>query len=119
MSRHDDERWVGGSRRGFRCGSSAAHQGRRNWTAEDGSSYNCEVDTFATSGTFTGDKDGDTGKWRGGGTTITMKWTAGGAVGLVFRGTFTKTPVKEYAGTFSLDGQNTPGVLVKGAVSGC
>ena len=44
---------------------------------------------------------GDSGAWSGGGATITVTWTAGQDDALVFSGTFTKTPIKEYKGSFN------------------
>jgi hypothetical protein len=85
------------------------------WTAEVNGN-GCEVDTFAANGTFRGDHR-DRGTWSGGGTTLNMTWTAGYAAGLTFSGTFTKTPVKEYSGTFA-NGRFS-GQVVKGAVPGC
>lgn len=87
------------------------------WTAEMKiSGGGCEVDKFAANHTFSS-KDGDSGTWSGGGKTISMLWTAGGATNTTFSGTFTKTPVEKYVGTF--DSGSYPGWLVKGAVSGC
>ncbi len=78
----------------------------------------CEVLTFHSNFTFvTTEFGGDAGKWKGGGATIKMKWTAGNDRGLTFQGSFTKTPVKEYSGIVN-DG-NAAGQLVKGAVPGC
>jgi hypothetical protein len=87
------------------------------WTLEDNNGGGCEVDTFQASGTFTSDLFGDSGTWIGGGATIKVKWTAGQDTGFVFKGTFTRTPVKEYTGT--LNGPPGPGTgqLVKGVVS--
>ena len=50
--------------------------------------------------TFTSDLFGDSGTWSGGGATITVTWTAGQDNTLVFTGTFTKTPRREYKGSF-------------------
>ncbi len=61
----------------------------------------CEVDTMASNGTFTSDLFGDSGTWSGGGATITVTWTAGQDNTLVFTGTFTKTPRREYKGSFN------------------
>jgi hypothetical protein len=78
----------------------------------------CEVLTFHSNFTFaTTEFGGDAGKWKGGGATIKMKWTAGSDIGLTFQGTFTTTPVKEYSGM--VNNGNAPGQLVKGAVPGC
>jgi hypothetical protein len=78
-----------------------------------------EVITFAANNTFTADKAGDAGTWSGGGTTLTMRWTAGGSTGVVFKGTFTTTPDVEYLGKFSLGGTHESGELVKGPGTGC
>lgn len=75
------------------------HNGSQ-WTAEFGDQGGCEVDTFASNGTFTG-HDGDAGTWSGGGKTLSMTWTMGPAKGLGFRGTFTKTPKEEYKYTIN------------------
>jgi hypothetical protein len=86
------------------------------WTLEDHGvehTGSCEVDTMRSNGTFTSDRFGDSGSWSGGGATITITWTAGQDHGVVFAGTFTSTPVKEYRGSFNT---GDLGVLVKGVV---
>lgn len=86
------------------------------WTLEDHGiehTGGCEVDTMASNGTFISDLFGDSGTWSGGGTTLTMTWTAGSDNGVVFTGTFTKTPRNEYEGTFST---GDAGLLIKGVV---
>jgi hypothetical protein len=87
------------------------------WTLEDHGiegTGGCEVDTMASNGTFTSDLFGDSGTWSGGGATITVTWTAGSDNGVVFTGTFTKTPRKEYRGSLT-DGD--PGLFIKGVVN--
>ncbi len=74
----------------------------------------CEVDRMASNGTFTSDLYGDSGTWSGGGSTITMTWTAGDDSGVTFSGTFTKTPTKEYKGSFNT---GFTAALVKGVHS--
>lgn len=87
------------------------------WTAEVNGS-GCEVETFSANNTFTGDMDGDYGSWSGSGPSISMVWSGRGADPLTFVGTFTKTPVKEYAGRFNGSQPNSySGQLVEGAVS--
>jgi hypothetical protein len=69
-----------------------------HWTSET-KNHGCEIETFKANGTFKSD-DGNTGTWSGGGKTVTMTWTSGPPNGLVFNGTFTKSPTKRYVGTF-------------------
>ena len=85
------------------------------WTLEVGGG-GCVVDTFHSNGTFTGDKYGDSGTWTGGGRTIDVKVTAGGDDDLVFKGTFTRTPVIEYTGRIRVYLPEGTGRLVKGVV---
>ena len=87
------------------------------WTLEDHGiegTGGCEVDTMASNGTFTSDLFGDSGTWSGGGSTITVTWTAGSDNGTIFTGTFTKTSRKEYTGSFST---GDLGLLIKGEVN--
>jgi hypothetical protein len=76
-----------------------------HWTFEDHGiehTGGCEVDRMSANGTFRSDLFGDSGTWSGGGTTITMTWTAGDDHGVVFTGTFTSTTrVKEYKGSLN------------------
>jgi hypothetical protein len=58
----------------------------------------CEVVTFHANGTFTS-KNGPSGTWTGGGKTLTMTWP--GTAGFTFSGTWSRVPLKEYAGTFN------------------
>ncbi len=86
------------------------------WTLEDHGiegTGGCEVDTMASNGTFTSDLFGDSGTWSGGGATITVTWTAGDDNGVVFTGTFTKTPRKEYRGSLNT---GDSGLFIKGVV---
>ena len=85
------------------------------WTIEV-NPKTCEVGTFSSSGTFSFQASGDTGTWSGGGATVKMKWTGGTDADLKFKGTWSKTPVKEYAGTFGGIGSGDTGQLVKGSV---
>ena len=94
-------------------------QAGSQWHDADASTSCGEVITFAANGTFTADQLGDSGTWSGGGTTLTMRWTAGGSAGASFNGTFTKTPVHEYLGKFGVNGAHLRGKIVKGAVAGC
>ena len=88
-----------------------------HWTLEDHGiegTGGCEVDTMASNGTFTSDLFGDSGTWSGGGSTITVTWTAGSDNGVVFTGTFVRTPTtKEYKGSFNT---GDLGLLIKGVV---
>jgi hypothetical protein len=63
----------------------------------------CEIDTLASNGTFTStESGGGGGSWSGaGGATIKLKWTTGTDAGLKFTGAWTKSPVKEYAGSLA------------------
>jgi hypothetical protein len=87
------------------------------WTFEDHGiehTGGCEVNTFASNGTFTSDLFGDAGTWSGGGATLSMTWTAGEDTFVKFNGTFTKTAtVKEYKGGIST---GDAGAVVKGIV---
>jgi hypothetical protein len=86
------------------------------WTLEDHGiehTGGCEVDTMSPNGTFTSDLFGDSGTWSGGGSTITVTWTTAQDRGVIFSGTFTTTPVKEYKGSFNT---GDLGVFVKGMV---
>jgi hypothetical protein len=86
------------------------------WTLEDHGiehTGGCKVDTMASNGTFISDLFGESGTWSGGGTTLTMTWTAGSDNGVVITGTFTNTPRNEYRGTFST---GDTGLLIKGVV---
>lgn len=77
----------------------------------------CEVDTFLANGTFSAPTSGgDSGTWSGGGATVKMKWTSGTDSGLKFKGTWSRTPSKEYGGTFGGIGTGQAGQLVKGDV---
>jgi hypothetical protein len=76
----------------------------------------CEDEIFSATG-FDGNIGGDRGTFDFGGTMIIMDWTAGSAQGLIFTGTFTTKPVREYKGSFGGIGDGLVGVLVKGAVS--
>jgi hypothetical protein len=87
------------------------------WTVE---LNGCMVAVFQANHTFTTDSSGDSGTWSGGGAKLTMTWTAGTDYNLHFVGIFSKTPVKEYTGTFSVQGGVVgTGQVVKGAVAGC
>jgi hypothetical protein len=93
------------------------------WTAKL-RGLGCELETFAADHTFTGDTSDipygtDAGTWSGGDMTISMIWSRGPLHGWKFTGTFTKTPVKEYRGTFTGPIGDYTGKLVKGDVSGC
>jgi hypothetical protein len=79
----------------------------------------CEEDQFdTTTHVFGSDNFGDSGTWSGGGSTISMAWTAGADDGLTFSGHFvaTTTPV-EYKGRINYG--NAKAMLIKGAVAGC
>jgi hypothetical protein len=78
-----------------------------------------EIVTFALNHTFTGSRGRDKGKWSGGGTTLTMTWTAGKAIGLTFSGTWTTTPGKEYNGTYLYQGSPSNGQIAKQIITGC
>lgn len=86
------------------------------WTVEFPPSVaGCEVATFASNGTFTTDF-GDSGSWAFGGRNFTMLWTSGPVSPEAFTGTFTKTPVKQYVGTFYFAPIQGAGQVVKGIV---
>jgi hypothetical protein len=85
------------------------------WTIEV-NPKTCEVGTFSSNGTFSFPASGDSGTWTGGGTSVKVKWTGGADVGLKFKGAWSTTPVKEYAGTFGGPGSGDTGQLVKGSV---
>ncbi len=88
------------------------------WTIEVNNAE-CEVQTFSSNGTWTSDRNGDAGTWSGGGETIHIKWITGLEDGLTFKGTYTKTPTKEYSGKFGgmAHGAGVTGQEVKGVVS--
>jgi hypothetical protein len=78
----------------------------------------CEILTFSTS-TFVADKFGDGGTWSLPSTsTVKLVWTVGLNQRLKFKGTWTTSPVKEYAGTFTIGLMTYSGGLVKGPVAG-
>ena len=81
----------------------------------------CEVETFASNGTFKGDTFHDSGTWSGGDQTLSMTWTKGSNRGISFHGTFMETSPKEYKGQLDYSGSPGPypGVVVKGAMTGC
>ncbi len=89
------------------------------WTFEV-TGAGCEQETFNTvTHHFISDLAGDKGTWSGGGgTTVSMSWTAGGDAGVNFFGRFVSTtkPV-EYKGPISAGGATQGHAkLVKGAV---
>ncbi len=77
----------------------------------------CEVQTFATGGTWTADIGGDAGTYTGGGKTLLETWTAGQDATLTFTAKYSRSK-KKYVGTFGggFD-QGDTGYLVKGVVS--
>jgi hypothetical protein len=90
------------------------------WTVEFkvGNKGTCEQVSFNTFvNTFVSDYEDEAGTWSGGGSTISMTWTAGPDVGAVFTGHFVSTtkPV-EYKGVNSEGGIVTKTMLVKGAI---
>jgi hypothetical protein len=90
------------------------------WTVELPPGDGClEHIAFHHHGKFISDKYGDAGTWSGGGSTISMDWTAGFYQNESFDGTWTKTPTKGYSGTFVGPEITFNGTLVKGAVAGC
>lgn len=93
--------------------------GATTWTIVVGGGVSCEVDTFSTTTHhFTSDGVSDKGTWSGGGSTISMVWKKGDDAGTTFSGTFSKTPVKGYTGSFGGTLAGAVGTLVKGAL-GC
>lgn len=67
------------------------------WSVEsDGGG--CEVAQFHSNGTFFASLNSDAGKWSGGATTLTIKWTSGGDKGLKFTDTYGSS-TKQYSGT--------------------
>ncbi len=102
--------------------SSAASPG---FHVKDGSQWTvvvqsatCEVVTFQSNGTFTADRYGDSGTWKGGGATLTMKWKAGALDRVRFSGTALDSG-KVYEGSFSWSGNVDPGQVGKGGATGC
>jgi hypothetical protein len=88
-----------------------------HWTVEVTGGL-CEVDTFNGDGSFaTTEFRCDSGVWRGGASTLVMKWTHGNDKGEKFSGVFFTHP-KEYAGNFT-GIFDFGGPVVKGAVAGC
>ncbi len=88
-----------------------------HWSARILHTPGCEVVTFSANGTYVDHANGDTGKWSGGGKTISMKWT-GASKGFTFNGTFTQTAAQtpEYLGKFAINGENFgKGKLVLGS----
>ena len=85
------------------------------WTMRT-SDGGCELEEFGSNGTFTsgGNNNGDAGTWSGGEATIKMKWTAGGAAGLKFKGHYA---AKVYSGSLNQPGGT--GELIKGADPSC
>jgi hypothetical protein len=84
----------------------------------------CQLDVFSATGHFVSPNvlyGGDAGTWSGGGSTLKMVWKKGNDAGETFKGTFTKTPVKEYVGTLggTVPPGFTTGKVIKGAVTGC
>jgi hypothetical protein len=83
----------------------------------------CQVDVFSSTGRFYSPETqfgGDAGTWSGGGSTLKMVWKKGDNAGLTFKGTYTKTPVKEYVGQMGGTGPvGYSGEVVKGVVVGC
>jgi hypothetical protein len=107
---------VFGTSGALAAGPAAAHIGNGSvWTIEL-NPKSCEVGTFSSNGTFNFEASGDSGTWSGGAGTVKIKWTAGADAGLHFKGTWSKAPVKEYAGTFGGVGAGDSGQLVKGSV---
>jgi hypothetical protein len=87
------------------------------WTIEfkHGKVGTCEQVSFNTFvNTFVADDAGDAGTWSGGGSAISMAWTAGPDIGATFTGHFVSTtkPV-EYQGVTSIDGHSVKTMLVK------
>jgi hypothetical protein len=79
----------------------------------------CENEIFSSNGTFvaaSGEHGGDAGHWKGGGSAIHMKWTAGEHVGSVFHGSW-NTSDKEFVGILEPAGLH--GDLDKGSVPDC
>jgi hypothetical protein len=86
------------------------------WTVEIDTG-GCEVTTFHSNFTWKSDvPGGDAGIWKGGGSTLKMKWLAGADAPLVFKGTFTTSPRKEYKGAYSGVGPGFNGQVVEGVV---
>jgi hypothetical protein len=82
----------------------------------------CQLDIFSAAGHFHSPEigfSGDAGTWSGGGSTLKMVWKKGQDMGLTFKGTFTKTPVKEYVGQLNGPSGAFTGQVEKGAVAGC
>lgn len=85
------------------------------WTLEINRG-SCEGETFDSNFTFTGQFGGDAGTWSGGGSTLQMKWTAGGHKGWkLVDATFRTTPATEYKGVLTGGGNSSVAEVVKGA----
>jgi hypothetical protein len=79
----------------------------------------CENEIFSSNGTFvaaSGEDGGDAGHWRGGGSEIHMKWTAGEHVGSTFHGSWVASE-KEFVGIVEPAGLH--GDLDRGSVPDC
>ena len=68
------------------------------WVVE-GKNVGCEVVIFSSGGGFVESGGDATGVWSGGGENLVMKWTARGATGLVYKGTW-RSAAKKYEGKF-------------------
>jgi opacity protein-like surface antigen len=82
----------------------------------------CQLDVFSATGHFESPEsqfEGDAGTWSGGGSLLKMVWKKGEDTGLKFKGTYTKTPEKEYVGTITGGPGDYTGEVVKGIVAGC
>jgi hypothetical protein len=83
------------------------------WTfAEKGAA--CEVETFASGGTWTSDQYGDSGTYTGGGSSIQLIWTAGDDEGLTYSGHWVAAK-KEFKGS----GVDKKATLTKGTNPAC
>ena len=86
------------------------------WTMELNGAA-CGVETFTPTHKFTSDLFRDKGTWNGGGATMFMTWKKGADAGATFSGMFSKTPVKQYVGTFGGHLAGYTGQLVEGVVA--
>ena len=99
---HDGELRVAG--RWCSCGgvSEIQIQGRRRVDTSGPALGFCEIETFASNITFTADLYGDSGRFIKKANWVDLFWYQGANTGGFFNGTYKRTPVSEYKGTFSI-----------------
>ncbi len=89
------------------------------WTLQAPALGFCEIETFASNITFTADLYGDSGRFIKKANWVDLFWYQGANTGGFFNGTYKRTPVSEYKGTFSIGTETFRAKLVKGAEAGC